>query len=240
MEVIIYIMLALIAYWISGVIHELGHVIVGLLCGWKFYLLTVGPIGIKRNEQGKIVLYFEKNIVLWGGVGATVPTNKNYDNINVWKKVLISGPIASLIMGVIFLPIGILTNSLFLTLLGAMPLGMGIISVLPLPLKTGIVYTDGKRWSRLKGKGQEFLEEKSLFLIMQNTIVDDDFTDIKYMDIQPLIKAKDYSYQYYGYYYSYRYFKKDGNDKKMHESIEHMNKLKNHVTKVIIEDCKIS
>lgn len=240
MEKIKFIILAVIAYWISGIMHELGHIIVGLMNGWKFYLLTVGPIGLKTDEQGKIVLYFEKNIILWGGVGATLPKKKESANINVWKKVLIGGPIVSIIMGVMFLTIGIYSKILFLLLLGAISLGMGIICGLPFPLKTGILYTDGGRWARLNSKGRKFLEEKSLFTITQITITSNNFADINYIDIEPLIQSDDCSIKFYGYYYRYRYFKENGNDEKMDESIEQMKKLKTKVSKAIIEDCKMS
>lgn len=240
MEIINFIILAIIAYWISGIIHELGHIVVGLMSGWEFGFLTVGPIGLKTNEQGKVVLYFEKNILFWGGIGATLPKKKESANINVWKKVLIGGPIVSITMGLIFLPIGIYSESQFLTLLGAVSLGMGTMNGLPFPLKSGILYTDGGRWTRLNSKGQKYLEEKSLFTITQIMIASDSFADISYTDIEPLIQSDDNSVKYYGYYYSYRYFKENGNDEKMNESIEQMNKLKTKVSKIIIEDCKIS
>ena len=238
-KIILFIILAIMAYWISGIIHELGHVIVGLLNGWKFHLLIVGPIGLKRDKADKLRLYFEKNLLLWAGVGATLPKKREAANINVWKKVLLGGPIVSIIMGVIFLPIGIYSDNLFLIILGAMPLGMGIMCGLPLPLKTGILYTDGGRWARLNGKERGFYEEKSLFTITQSTINSDSFADINFADIDPLIKSDDASIQFYGYYYSYRYFKENGNDEKMNESIKEMNKLKKKVSKVIIEDCKM-
>jgi len=69
MEVLIYILTTLLCYWIAGLIHETGHIIIGLINGWKFTLLVIGPIGLKVNEAGKLQLYLEKRLVLWGGVG---------------------------------------------------------------------------------------------------------------------------------------------------------------------------
>lgn len=163
MEVVIFILIAILCYIISGIIHELGHIIVGLANGWKFFLLVIGPLGIKTDEEGKLKFYFEKRIALWGGVGATLPKDAKVDNIKIWSNILLGGPFASIVMGVIFLPLGIITKNIVLLLLGAMPLGMGIMCALPLPIKTGITYSDGGRWSRLRKGGQESDEEIALF-----------------------------------------------------------------------------
>jgi hypothetical protein len=101
-EITTYILLAIVSYWVSAVIHELGHVVVGLTHKWKLFMLVVGPIGVKRKGE-KLSLYFEKNLVLWGGVGGTLPTNESEDNIKIWSTILLGGPIASIITGIMFL-----------------------------------------------------------------------------------------------------------------------------------------
>jgi len=66
--------------------HEHGHIMVGLMNGCKFYLLTVGSIGLKTYGQGKVVLNYEKNILLRGGVGATLPKKKESVTLTFGKK----------------------------------------------------------------------------------------------------------------------------------------------------------
>lgn len=239
MEVIKYILICILCYFIAGLIHELGHVVVGLVNGWKFYLLVIGPLGIKADEDDKVKFYFEKNVSLWGGVGATIPKAINKDNIKIWSKVLLGGPLASIIMGIIFLPIGIIMDNLFLTLLGAMPLGMGIISVLPLPLKSGILFVDGKRWHRLKYGGQEADEEIALFNIVEHTNTGGSYSSIKLSSIEALINSKEVEIKYYGYYSKYQYYKELKCEEEMIEAVEKMESIKGKVPKIILEDCKI-
>lgn len=163
MRIVVYIFTAILCYLASGIVHELGHIVVGLIKGWKFYLLIIGPLGITVDEGDNIKFYLEKRVIMWGGAGCTLPKEVNENNIKIWSKVLLGGPLASIIMGMIFLPVGIITGNIVFLLLGAMPLAMGIICILPLPLKTGILYTDGGRLSRLHKGGQEADEEIALF-----------------------------------------------------------------------------
>ncbi|KNY25841.1 M50 family metallopeptidase [Pseudobacteroides cellulosolvens] len=239
MEIVTFVLITILCYFISGVIHELGHVIVGLINGWRFYLLVIGPLGIKSDENNNIKFYLEKQIVMWGGVGCTAPYESNNDNIKIWSKVLLGGPVASIVMGVIFLPLGIITGSTVLLLLGAMPLGMGVICILPLPLKTGILYTDGGRWRRLHKGGQEKDEEIALFKLIENQITSSDFSKIDLKSIEPLLKSKEIRINYYGYYYAFQYYRAVSDREKMDYFIKEMNKIKSKVPSIIIKDCKI-
>jgi len=239
MEVAIYILIAILCYLISGLVHELGHVIVGLANGWKFYLLVIGPLGIKTDDKGKIKVYFEKQMVMWGGVGGTLPQNTNVDNIKIWSNVLLGGPLASIVMGVVFLPLGIITKNIVLLLLGAMPLGMGIMCALPLPIKTGILFTDGGRWSRLHKGGQEADEEIALFKLTENEFIGGDFLNNDLKSIESLIKSKEMNIQYYGYYYEYHYHKSRNNEENMELAVRNMEKIRIKVSSLIVQDCKI-
>lgn len=241
MEVVIYILIFILSYLISGIIHELGHIIVGLANGWKFHLLVIGPLGIKADENGKIKFYFEKQVAMWGGVGCTVPKDANVDNINIWSNILLGGPLASIVMGVIFLPLGIITKNIVLILLGAMPLGMGIMCALPLPLKTGvgIAYSDGGRWSRLHKGGQEADEEIALFKLTENELTGGDFLNIDLKSIESLIQSKEIEIQYYGYYYKFQYYKARSNEEEMKLASQTMEEIKSKVSSIVVMDCKI-
>ena len=58
-----------VAYFVCAFVHEGGHVVAGLLQGWKFYLLVVGPFKLYRDEKDdKVKFGLEKNMVLWGGI----------------------------------------------------------------------------------------------------------------------------------------------------------------------------
>ncbi len=171
-----YIFIAIVCYFFAGIVHELGHILVGLIHGWRFCWLVIGPFGIKLDPSGRLQFYLEKQLALWGGVSCTIPRCMQEENVKVWSKVLLAGPIASIITGMIFLPVGMITKNLALLLLGAMPLGMGLVSILPLPLKTGMFYTDGGRWSRLNHGGQKAEEEVALFKLAEKEATGVDFS----------------------------------------------------------------
>ncbi|MDR0906279.1 MAG: hypothetical protein LBN00_08945 [Oscillospiraceae bacterium] len=235
MRIIIVLLAAVLSYLIAGAVHEMGHVVVGLLSGWKFYLLVVGPVGIRRNENDKISVYLEKNPALWGGVGGTFPKTESPDNIKVWSKILLGGPVASIIMGCAFLPFGILTLNALLLMLGFMPIGMGIACLLP--LKTGITYTDGARWRRLHGEGQVKAEEIALFKMAINDILKKDMSQIEYTDFEPLLHAELPAIKYYGYYYSYMFYKSRNDEENVQKTLGLMDSIKKNVPKIVIDDC---
>jgi ABC-type multidrug transport system fused ATPase/permease subunit len=240
MIVVEFILFMILSYMLSGVVHELGHIVVGMINGWKFLLLVVGPIGLKRNEQDKVVMYLEKNPVLWGGVGGTIPLKHDERNLKIWKSVLLAGPLASILMGAIFLPMALLAESknLLLIFLGAMPLGMGLMTILPLPMKTGILYSDGYRYKRLSSQGQAYLEEKALFNITQLQVTES-FSEVDYQDIENLSNSTEPSIKYYGLYYSFKYYELENDKVKMKYYSEQMLKNKDGVSQIIIQDCKI-
>lgn len=83
MEIIIYIVGALICYLVSTMIHEMGHVACGLLHHWKLYMLVVGPVKLYRETMdSKLKIGIEKNPILWCGVGGTLPQKESEENVN--------------------------------------------------------------------------------------------------------------------------------------------------------------
>jgi hypothetical protein len=197
----------------------------------------VGLIGLKRLDSGHIRPYLEKNPLFWGGVGATLPCDSDTATTNVWATVLLCGPLTSLILGAISLPLGIALNIDFLWILGAEAVGMGVVCLLP--MSTGILYTDGKRFRRLKGNGQEKAEEIALFKsVMQKIIGEDRFT-LNQDDIEALKTAKLPAIQYYGQYYAYLFFKSNDNTDGMNRSVEAMKNIAAKVPKIIKAECVI-
>lgn len=75
--------------------------------------------------------------------------------------------------------------------------------------------------------------------LTQSSICSVGFQDVPYSDIENLMQSEDNSIKYYGYYYSYRYFSENSDHAKADEAIRLMDGLKNNVSKVIVEYCKI-
>lgn len=203
-EVVTFILIALLCYYISAIIHELGHIFVGVLQGFKFFLLVVGPIGFKRNENDRIVIYLEKNPALWGGVGGVLPSDEKIDNFDKFGRVLLGGPIVSIIFGLLFLPMAISTKMMFFLLLSMMPIGMGIACLIP--MRNGAFHSDGGRWIRMK-KADTRKIELAIWNIVQKAGFKEEYTNIDIEDVETLINDEDVRSKYMGHYFAYLYYK---------------------------------
>lgn len=227
----------IITYIIAGGIHELGHVIVALINGWKFQFLVIGPIRFEVDEaDNRIKIHLEKNMMYWGGISYAIPVKLEEDNLKVWSKTLIGGPVTSIAFGIILIPLFLLTNSLFLLMLLAETIGIGIVCILPFPIRTGFLYSDGYRFWRLKHKGQSRLEESAIFATAMSSLYHDknNNIDIKIL-LEPLINSNDVSYQYYAHYNLYNIAKNEAELDEMEKQRKNLEELKIKVAKNIIQ-----
>jgi len=208
-EILLFVVYAIVGFIISSSVHELGHILVGQIQGFKFYLFIVGPFGFKRNENDKITFFIEKDISLWGGLGATIPVNEDSNNFKKFGRVLLGGPISSMIFGMVCLVWGLNIDNKFLVLTGAMALGMGTACLIP--ARNGAFYTDGGRWLRMHKDPETKAVEIAIWNITQSSIIRGNYLDVNIEDIEILIKNKDIRTKYLGHYYAYYYYK-DIND----------------------------
>ncbi|MCU5371715.1 MULTISPECIES: M50 family metallopeptidase [Bacillus cereus group] len=83
-------------------IHELGHVVVGLIGGLNFKFMTVGPITFQK-EKGKVRIRENKLWAYFGGVAMLVPPSIETPNLSKkWAWMTLGGPITSLLFGITF------------------------------------------------------------------------------------------------------------------------------------------
>ncbi|HDR4561136.1 M50 family metallopeptidase [Bacillus cereus] len=81
-------------------IHELGHVVFGLIGGLKFKFMTVGPITVQK-EKGKVRIRENKLWAYFGGVAMLVPPSIGTPNLSKkWAWMTLGGPITSLLFGI--------------------------------------------------------------------------------------------------------------------------------------------
>jgi hypothetical protein len=199
MNIALFILAALCCYMVVVPIHELGHLIAGLSMGFRFEKFVLGPVGIKRNPAGKLRFYLEKNPALWGGCAATVPT-RHYDNIHDrFARILIAGPIMSLLVGIVMLTLFSITKSFLLLLAGAMSFGIGMATLIP--MRAGVFYSDGGRWLRIKRKGPEAEIEIAIINIVQSYYVHGDYHHISPRHIDVLVQDADPRNQFMGHFY---------------------------------------
>lgn len=113
---IVTMILAILAFCIIIIIHEMGHFFAAKACGMKVseFSLGMGPKILKK--QGKETLYTVKLLPIGGSVqlGEDEESDdpRSFRNKPVWQRiiVLVAGPIMNLILGVIVCAIVILVN----------------------------------------------------------------------------------------------------------------------------------
>ncbi len=203
-DALLFLLLFISSYFICGIIHELGHIIGGQLQGFKFFFLVVGPLGLRRNGHDRVVVYLEKNPAFWGGVGGTFPPDEDKDSFQKFGRVLLSGPLASLVFGLLLLPAALLTDFLFFELLSAMAVGMGIATLIP--VKMGAFYSDGGRWLRMR-RAQTRKVELATWQIILKAGIHEDYANINEEDAFVLINDKDLETRYMGHYFLYYHYK---------------------------------
>lgn len=135
-----FLALSLGLFFITIFIHELGHVVFGVLAGYRFHFMTVGPITIEHNERLKIVP--NHSWAMFGGVASCMPidaTNK------LMKKHLLyaaGGPLFSIGTAIILLGLWLLTDASLLAY--AMTLHAAIFVATAVPVRmSGGLYSDG-------------------------------------------------------------------------------------------------
>lgn len=205
MDVLIFIFFAINSFILASATHELGHVLTGLIVGFKFHLFVAGPLGLKRDENDRVVVYFEKDISLWGGIAATLPKEADQDNYKKFGRVLLGGPLASIIIGTISLIPGVLASQNFLILFGAMSIAIGTVSLIP--MRNGAFYTDGGRWLRMHKNEETQAVEMAIWNLTQNAIIQGNYQQANLDEILILKNDRDFRTQYLGHYFAYQYYK---------------------------------
>lgn len=219
-ESIVFYTSVIIAPIFAIVFHELGHLFAGLFQGFKLELFVVGFFGMKR-EDNKVKVYFNTNIQYFGGVAATSPKSILPDSelIDKYKIILISGPIASVLISIIsFILFAIFDNAFnpFWGLLGIT--SFGIFLATTLPNKTGIFFTDRKRFQRLNDKGESGKIEL-VFLQTANQLLTGNTYSSLTLDNLNIIKSdRDEVMQFWGHYFEYQYYKEIDNQMELANS----------------------
>jgi len=144
-------------------VHELGHLLVGLVQGFAFRLFVVGPFGWRQERDEGVHFFWNTNLSLMGGVAATVPKAERSDVELAFARTLLAGPVVSLLAALLSLVLAVYTQSSFDAFLGISALGnFAIFLATTLPEKSGAFFSDRKRWQRLRSDGPEQASELAL------------------------------------------------------------------------------
>jgi hypothetical protein len=100
MEGFLYVVVALISIWIGIAVHELGHLLAGLLQGFHFALFTAGFLGIRAGKD-RVEVFFNRDINSFGGLAATFPTSWHGEDLRKKMAIIVAaGPLSSLLLGI--------------------------------------------------------------------------------------------------------------------------------------------
>ena len=225
----------IVAYFVSGIVHEGGHVVAGLAQGWRFELLVVGPLKLNWGENGKLRLGIEKNILLWCGIGGAAPTEQSEANLKKFARTLLAGPLASILFGMlcgISLFWGV---TVFRAMMTFIPIGMGFFCLNP-KTKTGILYSDGGRFLRIMKGGKTAEEEKAIF---EAGFLEKMNPNGRYDEqgIQAMTSSDDVAFQFLGHYYAWLNAKKDQNEEEMKMQRDNMEQIKKDIPKAVTDMC---
>ena len=179
-------------------IHELGHLLTGLFQGFRFDLFVVGFLGIKR-EDDQVKVYFNKNLGLYGGVAGTSPKDDSIDNPKKFANILLAGPIASILFAIIcFIIMNYLGKPFGLFAFTAGIMSIGIFFATTIPSKTGMFFTDRKRYQRLVTPGKDQDVEIAMISIMGKYAQDNSYKNIEKEEIELLIGDDEKMINFYG------------------------------------------
>jgi hypothetical protein len=239
LESILYIPNLLLAIVSAILIHELGHLLMGLFLGNRLQLFIVAFLGIKA-ENGKIKFFFNNNISYFGGIAATVPKRTKNINYKTFIKIIVAGPIASLLYAVICALIFFYTDSVFNSFFAVAALtSFGMLAATTIPDKTGLFFTDRKRFQRLHTAGVTRGAEIALYQLISQSFVDGSFKNIDLQKTYIIEKDPEFIMQFWAAYIRFQFYAENEIDNEKEYSHRQLINFKNRLPASLWESLKI-
>lgn len=209
--------LLILSYFTVIALHELGHLLTGLAQGFRFYMYIVGFLGVKRDENERIKVYFNTDMQLFGGIAGSFPTQEEPGVLRKMAWVVAAGPLTTLLTGILFTwgAWAMLYNltpdatSLYKLLNGFLLfsalLSIAIFGATTIPNRTGPFFTDRARFFRLIRGGKAAEIEQAMFELITLSYAGKRYRDLNKLSIE-LIKTDSSQMMqsisdYYAYYY---------------------------------------
>lgn len=211
------VLLLFLSYFTVVSLHELGHLLTGLTQGFRFYLYVVGFLGIKRDENEQVKVYFNKDMQLFGGIAGSFPTKDEPNNLRKLAWVVAAGPLTTLFTGILFTwgafamlyhltPYATTLHKLFTGfLLISSFLSVAIFCATTIPNRTGPFFTDRARFFRLIRGGKTAQIEQAVLNLTTLTYTGKRYRDLNKMQMDLIQTDPTPIMQYIGIYYTYFY-----------------------------------
>jgi hypothetical protein len=141
------VLLLLLIYYVTLVIHECGHVLCARLVGHRFLLMIAGPLKIERTRRG-IRASLHKSIKIYQGLASSLPLDAHHFR---GKEIFVyaGGPLANLLQALVFAACSFWPGfavfsslPLILRLMAGFALLVALTNVIPLRTSDGFL-TDG-------------------------------------------------------------------------------------------------
>ncbi len=150
--------------------HEVGHLIGGLLRGMRFLLLIVGPFGWHASISG-VRFEWNTNVALMGGLAATLPTAVGPNLRPQLLTNIASGPLTSLLLAILAIALTSCTDPRFTAYLIFMAAtSFGIFVVTLIPTNAGGFMSDGMQIIDVLRGGNAVLERSALMQIFAQSL----------------------------------------------------------------------
>lgn len=215
LETLVFFSSVILCPFFAILLHELGHLMAGLIQGFKLQLFVVAFLGIRREED-KVTFYFNKELQFFGGIAATSPPKITNNLKKQFAYILIAGPLSSLIFGALFLFLFSITDSVFNASLGITGIiSSGLFLATTLPTKSGVFFTDRKRMQRLLDKGRIGDIEYAFLKTTSQLLIDSHYKNISLEDVKMIQSDEEPIIQFWGHYYAFKYFEEIGDEEKV-------------------------
>lgn len=229
-EVWIYFPTIFIAPFAAVVVHELGHLCTGLYLGQKFKLFVVAFLGI-QEDQGKIKIFLNKNLAYFGGIVAVVPKKIEDIKHENFAKIIIAGPVASLLFALLCGLVFLYSDNVLNTFFGLSALSsFGIFLATTLPSKSGLMFTDRKRFQRLNQKGTTQNAEVAMYAVISQSIIENSFKNIDINKTYLIEKDDVNEMKFWAEYIRFQYYSENEMEAEKKGSIGHLQSFKNSMS----------
>ena len=121
-------------------IHELGHVVFGILAGYHFHFMIIGPITIENNDKIKIVPNHSWS--MFGGAASCMPKNTDSELTKKHLWYAAGGPLFSIGTAIIFLLLWLLIDNSLLFTNSLLNSAIFFATAIPMRMSGGL-YSDG-------------------------------------------------------------------------------------------------
>lgn len=172
-NLLIAILQGILAFFLVILIHELGHLVGGMLMGNEFSFLSVGPFKLQK-EDGQYYFQFLTDMPALG-LALSLPTK--VEGFKMRRLVTISGgPLASLVLAIGAFLLASIAAPFFFKLLALMSASIFLMTAIP--AKAGGMLTDGMQilmTLRNDEKGRQYGDFMHLFALDQKGTLPRDY-----------------------------------------------------------------